>query len=235
MTVTGSQRAVFVDRDGVLIEDGGVLTEARHIVLIDGAGAALRRLKAAGFLIVVVSNQTVVARGLLQSAEVVALQQVVELRLAGSEGARAALNSSPVGLIDGFYFCPHHPNATVPLYRRECTCRKPAPGLLLEAARVLDIDLGRSVMIGDRPSDVVAGQVAGCRTIQVLSGRHADPPIETVAGFTVIPPDLVCASIVEAATHILSGVLGAASVADVGTPVTDARRKRVAKQAREAS
>ncbi|HEY0708084.1 MAG TPA: HAD family hydrolase [Polyangia bacterium] len=204
MAVTGSKKAVFLDRDGVLIEDRGVLVRSRNITVIKGAAAALRRLKDAGFLVVIVTNQTVVARGLLSPAEVVALQQAVALRLGGNDTTLArAPSADATALIDGFYFCPHHPNATLPAYRRDCSCRKPAPGLLLEAARALDIDLGSSVMVGDRPSDVAAGKAAGCRTIQVLSGRHADPVIETTAGFAVIPPDVTCASIVEAVDHIL--------------------------------
>jgi D-glycero-D-manno-heptose 1,7-bisphosphate phosphatase len=194
---TGSKKAAFLDRDGVLIEDRGVLIHSRDIHVIKGAGAALRQLKDAGFLIVVVSNQTAVARGLLSPAEVLALEQAVELRLGGTDKV--------LEMIDGFYFCPHHPNATVPAYRRDCTCRKPAPGLLLEAARALDIDLHASVMIGDRPSDVAAGKAAGCRTIQVLSGRHADPLIETTAGFAAVPPDLTCANLAEAVAHVVQG------------------------------
>ncbi|HEY0715133.1 MAG TPA: HAD family hydrolase [Polyangia bacterium] len=198
MPGSGRRKALFVDRDGVLIEDRGVLVRSSGISVIEGAATALRRLKDAGYLIVVVSNQTAVARGLLSPTEVVALQQAVELRLGGILPGPL---SAP--LIDAFYFCPHHPNATVAAYRRDCGCRKPAPGLLHEAARALDIDLGESVMVGDRPSDVAAGKAAGCRTIQVLSGRHADPLIETSAGFAVIPPDLTCGSIVEAVEQIL--------------------------------
>lgn len=225
VTVTGSKKAVFLDRDGVIVEDRGVLTRPRDVVIVKGAAAALRRLKDAGFLVIVVSNQTAIARGLLQPAEVVALQQAIELRLGGADTTSALKTSATAGasagtlpspLIDAFYFCPHHPNATVPTYRRDCTCRKPAPGLLLEAARALDVDLRASVMVGDRPSDVAAGKAAGCRTIQVLTGRHADPLIETSAGFAVIPPDLVCLSIAEAVDRILAD--HALSIGSSGAP-----------------
>jgi D-glycero-D-manno-heptose 1,7-bisphosphate phosphatase len=196
MTVDGSSgaRAVFLDRDGVLIEDHGPLVDAEDISVAAGAAQALRRLAAAGFKIVVVSNQTVVARGLLDPEEMLALQGQVEQRL-------CAAGAAP---LDGFYFCPHHPNATVPAYRCRCDCRKPAPGLLLEAAAALGIDLTRSVMIGDRPSDVLAGKRAGCRTIQVTCGRHLDAPIEVTGGFTPPDPDHLCADLDQAATHILA-------------------------------
>jgi D-glycero-D-manno-heptose 1,7-bisphosphate phosphatase len=191
-------RAIFVDRDGVLIEDHGPLVCAEDISLAPGAATALRRLADAGFKIVVVSNQTVVARGLLDPAEMLALHGQVEQRL-------CAAGASP---LDGFYFCPHHPNATVVEYRRSCACRKPAPGMLLEAAAALGINLAASIMIGDRPSDVLAGRRAGCRTIQVTTGRHLDPPIEVEGGFAPAPADHRCHSLGEAAQHILQNAGG---------------------------
>jgi D-glycero-D-manno-heptose 1,7-bisphosphate phosphatase len=194
---TKQQKAVFLDRDGVLVEDNGPLVTSDDISLAPGAAQALRRLTDAGFKIVVVSNQTVVARGLLDAAEMLALQAEIEQRL-------CAAGASP---LDGFYFCPHHPNATVVEYRCSCSCRKPAPGLLLAASAALGIDLGNSVMIGDRPSDVLAGQRAGCRTIQVATGRHLDPPIQVEGGFVPAPADHRCGSLDEAAEHIIQHVL----------------------------
>lgn len=189
-------RGVFLDRDGVLIEDRGLLVSADDIVVADGAPQALRRLKEAGFRLVVVSNQTVVARGLLDVPEVIALEREIERRIEAEGDAR---------LFDGFYFCPHHPKANVMAYRQSCDCRKPAPGLLRDASAALGIDLRASLMVGDRPSDVLAGKRAGCRTIQLMSGRHLDAPIEVDGGFQPVGPDFICASWDEAAEQILGG------------------------------
>jgi D-glycero-D-manno-heptose 1,7-bisphosphate phosphatase len=200
------KRAVFLDRDGVLIEDRQLLLSSDDIVLAPGAARALRRLKGAGYQLVVVSNQAAVARGLLSLDQVRALEDAVEARLVQAGAAP----------IDAFYFCPHHPAADLPEYRHACDCRKPAPGLLLEASAALGIDLDESVMIGDRPSDVLAGRRAGCRTILVLSGRHADPPIEVAGGFVAQAPDFHCATLAEAAELILSE-LAAGEEGDAGS------------------
>jgi D-glycero-D-manno-heptose 1,7-bisphosphate phosphatase len=184
---------VFVDRDGVLVADNGPLVAVDDIVVAPGAAAGLRRLQEAGYKIVVISNQTAVARGLLRPDEVLALQAEIEQRL-------CAAGAAP---LDGFYFCPHHPSATQPEYRQSCACRKPAPGLLLQASTALDLDLGRSVMVGDRASDVEAGRRAGCRTIQVTTGRHDDAPIEVDGGFVTAAADHRCADLAAAADHIL--------------------------------
>ena len=163
-------------------------------MLLASAPAALGRLKEAGYRLIVVSNQTAVSRGLLDEAEVIALEREVERRLQEAGGVA----------LDGFYFCPHHPRATVPVYRRSCHCRKPAPGLLLQAREDHDLDLRRSIMIGDRPSDVLAGHRAGCRTIQVQTGRHQEPPIEVGGDFPSIPADFTCATLDDAAGRILA-------------------------------
>jgi D-glycero-D-manno-heptose 1,7-bisphosphate phosphatase len=189
----GGQKAVFLDRDGVLIEDRGPLTCPEDIVLQTVAAPALRRLKQAGYRLIVVSNQTAVSRGLIDEQAVCALEEEIERRLERAGGVA----------LDGFYFCPHHPRATLPAYRRSCGCRKPAPGLLLRAAEEQGIDLARSTMVGDRPSDVVAGRRAGCRTIQVQTGQHLAPCIEVADGFVAQPADATCASLEDAARRIL--------------------------------
>jgi D-glycero-D-manno-heptose 1,7-bisphosphate phosphatase len=147
-----SRRAVFLDRDGVLVRDVGPLTRADDIVLTPGVGPALSELHHAGFALLVVSNQTVLARGLLDENAVIELEREVERQILAAGGPK----------FGGFYFCPHHPRATRAELRTDCTCRKPAPGLLLRAAAEHGISLTESFMIGDRPSDVVAGFRAGC-------------------------------------------------------------------------
>jgi len=202
-----SRRAIFLDRDGVLVRDVGPLTSAADIVLTPGAGIALADLARAGFLLIVVSNQTVVARGLLNEAAVVELQEQVEARILATGGPE----------LDGFYFCPHHPRATRIELRTDCSCRKPAPGLLLRAAAEHDVLLAESFMLGDRPSDVLAGLRAGCTTIQLNSGAHLAPPIEVTGGFEARAPHHVAADLPGAAAWVLAQAacrpaqLGAAS------------------------
>jgi D-glycero-D-manno-heptose 1,7-bisphosphate phosphatase len=187
-------RAVFLDRDGVLIQDNGLLTRLGDVRLIQGVSRALGQLKARGFLLIVVSNQAAVARGLLSEQDVKELQAEIS-RMLIKAGAPT---------FDGFYFCPHHPQATLSAYRTVCECRKPRPGLLLRASREHDVSLLESFMIGDRITDIVAGMRAGCRTILVESGAHEEPVIETFEAIDVtVQPDLRCTSIVEAVAWIL--------------------------------
>lgn len=190
-------RAVFLDRDGLLIEDVHLLTRPEDIRILEGVPQALNRLQAAGFRLIVVSIQTVVARGLLTESEVCALQRQVECGLEQAGGPR----------LDGFYFCPHHPNATMPAYRVACDCRKPRPGLLLRASIEHRVSLSASFMIGDRMSDIVAGAKAGCRTVWVQTGEHLSPPIETLEPLdSSVLPDHVCADLKAAAVWILEAM-----------------------------
>jgi len=162
-----TRRAAFLDRDGVLVVDRHLITSVDQVELFTGAAAAVRRLNDAGFAVVVVSNQPVVARGMVTEAQIERIHRFIaaELKAAGA-------------VIDRFYFCPHHPHATLPAYRVACSCRKPGAGMLREAARNLGLDLSTSYMIGDRVSDVAAGQAAGCTTILVETGMHEQPMIE---------------------------------------------------------
>lgn len=154
--------AVFLDRDGTIIEDYGYIGDPDDVRLIAGAADAVRRLRTAGYLLVVVSNQSGVARGLFDEQALsrvhARLERVLEAYGAG---------------LDGAYYCPYldGPEAAVDGYRRDSELRKPQPGMLLQAARELDIDLERSWMIGDSPSDMEAGKRAGCRTIFITGGE----------------------------------------------------------------
>lgn len=182
---------VFLDRDGVLVEDIGLLTRASDIRVLPGVVEALTMLRAAGHALVVVSNQTVVARGLLDEAQVEALHDEIERALADA-GAPA---------LDGFYFCPHHPHADVAAYRCDCDCRKPSPGLIARACDERGLDAKTAVMVGDRPSDVLAGMRAGCKTVWVETGRHVDAPI--VGAHEDVQPDHRCADLLAAARWIV--------------------------------
>ena len=187
--------AIFLDRDGVLIEDVHLLINPEVIQVLEGVPQALRSLKEAGFKLIVISNQTVVARGLVTEQEVCAINAEMERLLEQAGGPH----------LDGFYFCPHHPNATLPAYRMACECRKPRPGLLLRAAREHNLNLSASFAVGDRITDIIAGARAGCQTVLVETGKHQSPPIETVEPLDEsVQPDHVCADLKAAAEWILA-------------------------------
>jgi D-glycero-D-manno-heptose 1,7-bisphosphate phosphatase len=160
---------VFLDRDGVLVEDITNLTRPVDARILDGVPDALAALHGAGFLLVVVTNQPVVARGMMTEADVEAVQATIWRALV-ARGAPA---------LDAFYFCPHHPKADVPAYRAACDCRKPRPGMLLAAQREHGIAMAASFLVGDRITDIIAGQRAGVRTVQVETGMHTAPLLET--------------------------------------------------------
>jgi D-glycero-D-manno-heptose 1,7-bisphosphate phosphatase len=194
-SITSRPEAVFLDRDGVLVEDRGPLADPDELELIPGAARALRRLRDAGLALVAVSNQAVVARGLADEAGIETMNRRLDELLVEAGGPR----------LDRHYFCPHHPEATLPAYRLECDCRKPRPGMILAAARDLGLDPAVSFMVGDRPTDIAAGTAAGCSTILVHSGRHREPPIVTSPPQAQWPtPDHECADLAAAAEWILA-------------------------------
>jgi len=160
MTKRGRPSAVFLDRDGVIIRDSGYLRTPRGLRLMPGAAAAIARLNRAGIPVVVVTNQSAMARGWLSPEKLEEIHAELRRRLAAA-GA----------YLDAIYYCPHHPTAGVREHRRECDCRKPSPGMLLQAAREKAIRLSDAVMIGDKISDLEAGRRAGCATALVLSGE----------------------------------------------------------------
>ncbi len=147
--------AVFFDRDNTLIEGADYLGDPDKVVLIDGAAACVAGVRRLGYLVVVVSNQSGVARGFYGEADVLKVNDRLDELLRDGDSFAA---------IDLHAFCPHHPEAEGE-YGVECSCRKPKPGMLLSAAEELEIDLSKSWMVGDAPRDIEAGAAAGCRTI----------------------------------------------------------------------
>jgi len=160
------RRAVFIDRDGTIILNDGDLGDPDRVELLPGAAAGMRALRAAGYALVVVTNQGGVARGKYDEAAVHATHERLEQVLRRETGLRA--------VVDAFYFCPFHPEGTVERYRREQAWRKPAPGMLLRAAREHRIALERSWMVGDILDDVEAGRRAGCRTVLIDNGNETE-------------------------------------------------------------
>lgn len=188
---------LFLDRDGVIVREVDLLTRADEVELLAGVPEAIARAQGVGWAVVVVSNQTVVARGLCSEEALGSIHRGIE----------EALMKAGCAPLDGWYFCPHHPHADVASYRLECTCRKPKPGMLLRAAKDLGLDLEASVMVGDRLSDIAAGAAAGCETILVRSGAHAAPPIVGMEAHASARPTFECDDLASAINIIEFGAL----------------------------
>ena len=183
--------AIFLDRDGTLIEDVGYPSRPEHIRILGGVARALARMAGAGYKLVVVTNQSGIARGLLTEDDLNRFHQALDEQLE-LLGAR----------LDAYYSCPHHPDpalATRADLAVECDCRKPKPGLILQAAQDLDIDLAVSWTVGDKWRDVACGQAAGTRTIKL----PAPPSSEDVRPPDLGPPTAEVADLEQAATFIL--------------------------------
>jgi D-glycero-D-manno-heptose 1,7-bisphosphate phosphatase len=159
----GARRpALFLDRDGTLNADTGYVDRPERVHLLPGAAAAVARARALGYLVVVISNQSGVGRGMFGAGAV----DQVNARL-----DELLLESDPGARLDAVYTCPHAPPAEG---EPGCECRKPAPGLILKAIRTHHIDPARSWMVGDKPSDVEAGQAAGTRTVRIAEDGAPD-------------------------------------------------------------
>lgn len=174
-------RAVFLDRDGVLMEDANYVGHVERVVLIDSAAQALQRLREAGYRLLVVTNQSGVGRGYFTREAV----EQIHAHL-NEHFARAGVQ------IDRYYVCPHHPEDN-------CACRKPKTQFFREAAREFALDLARCYMVGDRTSDLQAGINAGTRPVLVLTGAGNE-----TLGKNEARPDHVAADIGAAADWILS-------------------------------
>lgn len=156
------QPALFLDRDGVIINERGYVHRTEDIVLIQGAAQAIARVNALGVPVVVITNQAGIGRGLYTEADFYAVQAHLALLLASFDAH-----------VDATYFCPHHPEHGLGAFRVICECRKPGPGLLVRAAQEMHLDLARSLMVGDKASDLLAGRAAGCGTLLVRTGYGA--------------------------------------------------------------
>lgn len=181
-------KAVFLDRDGTIIEDIGYLNHPGEIKFIPGAIEAIKSLNQAGYKVVVITNQAGVARGLITEDMLQTIDKTLHKWIL-SGGAQ----------LDGLYYCPHHPEHGVYPYKQVCECRKPHPGLIKRAKRDLDIDLSASYMIGDKATDIEAGKAAGTKTIHVLSGRGIGEQ-KNLKG----SPDHTAQNMLEAVKWILS-------------------------------
>lgn len=177
----GKRKAVFLDRDGVINKkapEGDYIKSWNEFVFLPGAIEAIKKLNEKGFLVIIVSNQRGIAKGLLTEDDLndIHTKMQEELEKAGAK-------------IDGIYYCPHD-------IKDHCNCRKPNPGLLIKAAKEWNIDINQSWMIGDQPSDIEAGKRAGCRTILIKNTLASSAPKEP-------EPDLAAKSLAEAVDMLL--------------------------------
>ena len=183
---------MFLDRDGTINEDVGHLDRADRLTLYPYSVDAVRLLNQAGYVVVVVTNQGGIAKGLVEERFVVALHEELRVRFADA-GAR----------IERFYHCPHDPNAAVAAYRRVCGCRKPEPGMVRQAAAELELDPARSFVIGDKWSDVGLARNVGAVGILVRTGygvtQEQRPEAPTLDDAVVVADNLMSATV-----HILS-------------------------------
>ncbi len=181
--------AVFLDRDGTLIDEVGYLDRLERLVLFPYSIDAVRLLNRAGFRVVVVTNQAGVAHGMFEETFVAETHRYLDEKLAAA-GAR----------VDGYYYCPHHPNAGIEAYRIKCDCRKPGTGMIRSAARDLALDIPRSFVVGDRWLDIEMARASGAAGILVRTGYGKAEESRPRDG---VKPHAIVDNLIEAAGWIL--------------------------------
>lgn len=167
--------ALFLDRDGVVNSEIGYLCKPEHVRFMPGLFDLCRAARSRGHKIIIVTNQAGIARGLYSEVDFHSLMQWMT-----EQFARERIQ------LDGYYFCPHHPEHAVARYRKDCPDRKPQPGMILRAAREHGIDLAQSLLVGDRCSDIQAGAAAGVRQLILLAGTERGP-CKLAAHHVVVP------------------------------------------------
>lgn len=186
--------AVFLDRDGTINEEAGYMDSLEKLKIIPEAFEAIKLINENGMKAITISNQSGIGRGILTEEFVISINRTIQLGL-NEKGAR----------IDKFYFCPHHPKEAKGIYLLKCDCRKPAPGMLLQAAQEFNIDLTRSYFIGDRLIDIETGKRVGAKGILVRTG-YGEDLINNIGPDKATPenkPDFVALDILEAVEWIL--------------------------------
>jgi D-glycero-D-manno-heptose 1,7-bisphosphate phosphatase len=161
------KKACFLDRDGVLIVEAHYLSKPSQVEIIPGVPEALKKLKDAGYLIIVVTNQAGIARGYFPEDNVAMVHAEIDrqLKKAGTS-------------IDAYYYCPHHLEGSIPELSINCECRKPKPGMFFQAAKDHDINLSESFMVGDKFSDIEAAKNAGCKQAVMVRTGHGKTQLE---------------------------------------------------------
>ena len=190
----GKITAIFLDRDGTINEEVGYLDNQDKLKMIPAAYEAIRLINSSGLKAIVVTNQSGVAKGFFTEKFVRQTHEIIQAALLEKKAS-----------IDKFYYCPHHPTEGTGIYLQNCNCRKPLPGMLLQAAHDLDIELGNSYMIGDTYRDMEAAKKVGVKGILVKTGygrevlQNVDPDAATAGN----NPDFVAEDILEAVKWIM--------------------------------
>lgn len=161
------RKAAFLDRDGVINLDNAYVSRWEDFEFVPGAVVAMRALKQAGFALVVVTNQSGIARGYYSEDQYQALTNRMKRFLAEAGAA-----------VDAVYHCPHHPAGAISSLTLICDCRKPAPGMILRGARELNLSLPDSILVGDKPSDIQAARAAGVGKVYIVNSDSAEPVLE---------------------------------------------------------
>ena len=181
--------AVFLDRDGTLIEERGYLDRLELLTVFPWTADAIRLINRAGYAAVVITNQAAIGRGMVEEAFLGTVHAALDAVLAGGNAR-----------IDRYYYCPHHPEATLDRFRRVCRCRKPGPGMIEQACEEMGLDPRRSFMVGDRWLDVAAGHAAGTRSVLVRTGHGGHEEQHLPEG---AQPDAILNNLMEAVAWIL--------------------------------
>jgi D,D-heptose 1,7-bisphosphate phosphatase len=183
-----NSKAVFIDKDGPLIENRPFDWGGDNLRMLPGSVEGLRLLHHAGYALIVVTNQDGIAHGCCTEEAITNVEITLRIRLAAAEIP-----------LSGFYYCPHDPQGTVPRYATHCACRKPKPGMLMQAACELRINLAQSWMVGDILHDVEAGRWAGCQTVLLTNGNETEWEMSAMRW-----PDLLADNVLEAAHLIMA-------------------------------
>ena len=189
-----NNKTIFFDRDGILIKDVHLLTKCEQVQIYPETFKVFKLLKTLNVKSIIITNQTVVARGMISVKEVEMINNFICNKIFLKTGYK----------IGKFYYCPHHPNANIEKYRVNCECRKPKSSMLIQAAKDFNIELSNSWMIGDRISDIIAGYNVGCKTILVETGKHLEEPIQSDSMDLSIKPDFICENILKAVELIIN-------------------------------
>ena len=196
MKTAHKKPAVFLDRDGTINEQMGYINHISRFHLLPGAASAIRRLNEQEIPVVVVTNQSGLARGYFPEELLVAVHEKMEKQLAEA-GAH----------VDGLYICPHHPEAKEERFRKDCSCRKPKTGLLEQAAQEMNLDLSRSFVVGDRWSDIRCGERVGATSVLVLSG-YGRGDLQYIGPVQDVQPAHVAEDLADAVSWIIKRIMG---------------------------
>ncbi len=204
-----SEKAIFLDRDDTLIEDPGYINDPEQVKLLDGVPEALIQLKALGYKLIVVTNQSAVAHGIVTEKVLGEIHERLKQSLADKNA-----------FLDRIYYCPYHPEGVVPKYCKESNSRKPNPGMLLKAADEMDIDLGQSWCVGNSSRDVEAGLRAGCKTILIdMPPAHQKQPASSMS-LAGVNPDYKAVNIKEAVNIVKKYLRSSAEKQNEALPIS---------------